>query len=244
MHKRRRGHDACIEDKPADAELPRHRPHTPRLLVITGRKRRRHKTPSQISRARFSSLFKPLNRSWQPAAADLAENTRRHIWKQDWITKELERTGPLKALKRKTALMGVGGWWGGRTVNKLDHLILPFRECLCRSGSLLLKVSPSKMFRFFFFFSFPFLFLWTLTEKMKTLTERARTVCLWISVFLLSMVLAVSVKRGLPSGKKDVWINRKSCAAEVHSRRKHTGTLPFVGNLRDASLHSSCPGSH
>lgn len=57
---------------------------------------------------------------------------------------------------------------------------------------------------FFFFFSFPFLFLWTLTEKMKTLTERARTVCLWISVFLLSMVLAVSVKRGLPSGKKDV----------------------------------------
>lgn len=45
---------------------------------------------------------------------------------------------------------------GGRTVNKLDHLILPFRECPCRSGSLLLKVSPSEMFRFcFFFFSFP-----------------------------------------------------------------------------------------
>ena len=160
MHKRRRGHDACIEDKPADAELPRHRPHTPRLLVITGRKRRRHKTPSQISRARFSSPFKPLNRSWQPAAADLAETTRRHIWKQDWITKELERSCPLKALKRKTALRGVGGWWGGRTVNKLDHLILPFRECPCRSGSLLLKVSPSKMFLFFsfflFFLSFPF----------------------------------------------------------------------------------------
>lgn len=194
MHKRRRGHNACIEDKPADAELPRHRPHTPRLLVITGRKRRRHKTPSQISRERFSSPFKPLNRSWQPAAADLAETTRRHIWKQDWITKELERSGPLKALKRKTALMGVGGWWGGRTVNKLDHLILPFRECPCRSGSLLLKVSPSKMFLFFSFF--PFLSFssghlqrkWRLWPRELALSASGfpSSCCRWFWLFLWS----------------------------------------------------------
>ena len=97
--------------------------------------------------------------------------------------------------------MGVG-WGGGKNSKQVGSSNFALQRMSVQEWIPTFKSFTQRNVPVLFFFFF--LFLWTLTEKMKSLTERAHTVCLWISVFLLSMVLAVSVKRGLPSGKKDV----------------------------------------
>lgn len=144
-------------------------------LLITGRKRRQHKTVSQISRKRFQSTGEPIKLLTTHKAAYLADNIGRHIWKQEWINKESEETGPPKSLKRKPPLMERGGR-GENSSKQVGSFYSAPQRMSAQEQSPSLKVERSE--------NGPF-FLWTLTEKMKSLTEWARTSCLWISVFLL-----------------------------------------------------------
>lgn len=73
---------------------------------------------------------------------------------------------------------GGGGRWRQKNSKQVGSSNFALQRMFAQEWIPTFKVSPSKMFRCCFFFLFPFLFLWTLTEKMKSLTERARTVCL------------------------------------------------------------------
>lgn len=130
---------------------------------------------------------------------------------------------------------------GGRegrkhTVNNLKHLSLSFTERLPKQRSQLKSLTHWKCS----FIFFP-LDTYRENEEFGRVSRHRLPLQFRLAVDELWLFLRSG---GLPSGKRDVWINRKCWAAEAHSRRKHTGTLPFVGNLGEVCLHSSSLGSH